>query len=147
MALKSAGPEMRSNPLTTSAVPLLWVERPADNILSKVDVAILGQHMYRYHPDNTFNFDPEGLMSTLPGIAHVLIGYQIGNMLMRTVDVHKKIEKLFLFGTLAIVGAFLFQYGCPLNKKVWSPTFVIMTCVPFPTDRSMAGNFLCLQKG
>lgn len=103
-------------------------EQTADNILSKVDVAILGQHMYRYHPDNTFNFDPEGLMSTLPGIAHVLIGYQIGNMLMRTVDVHKKIEKLFLFGTLAIVGAFLFQYGCPLNKKVWSPTFVIMTC-------------------
>ena len=42
MALKSAGPEMRSNPLTTSAVPLLWVERPADNIsLGKLSPPLL----------------------------------------------------------------------------------------------------------
>lgn len=103
-------------------------EQTSENILSRVDVAILGDHMYRYSPENEFNFDPEGFCSTLPGIAHVLIGYQIGKVLMKPLDIHEKMEKLFLFGVIAMVLAFWFQYGCPLNKKVWSPTFVLMTC-------------------
>ncbi|MBQ1815916.1 MAG: DUF1624 domain-containing protein [Bacteroidaceae bacterium] len=103
-------------------------DQTAENILSKVDSSILGNHMYRYSPDNAFNFDPEGFLSSLPGIAHVLIGYQIGKVLLRPIDIHEKMEKLFLFGTVAMILAFLLQYGCPLNKRVWSPTFVLMTC-------------------
>jgi predicted acyltransferase len=94
------------------------------NILSIVDRSILGDtHMYQ---DN--HIDPEGLLSTIPSIAHVLIGFCVGKLLMEVKDIHEKLERLFLIGTILTFAGFLFSYGCPFNKKIWSPTFVLVTC-------------------
>ncbi len=94
------------------------------NILSKVDRAILGvNHMYQ---DN--GIDPEGILSTIPSIAHVLIGFCVGRMIIKTQDINQKLEKLFLIGTILTFAGFLLSYGCPINKKIWSPTFVLATC-------------------
>ncbi len=94
------------------------------NILSIVDRAVLGlNHMYR---DN--GIDPEGILSTIPSIAHVLIGFWCGKLIMEVKDIHEKIERLFIIGvSLAFVG-FLLSYACPINKKIWSPSFVLVTC-------------------
>ncbi len=94
------------------------------NILSRVDRAVLGlNHMYK---DN--GIDPEGLLSTIPSIAHVLIGFCVGRMMLQTQDINQKLEKLFLVGTILTFAGFLLSYGCPINKKIWSPTFAIVTC-------------------
>lgn len=103
------------------------------NILSIVDRAILGaSHMYR---DN--GIEPEGLLSTIPSIAHVLIGFCCGKLLLEVKDVKDKMLRLFLVGTVITFAGFLLSYGCPLNKKVWSPTFVLATC-------GLASSFLAL---
>ena len=31
-------------------------------------------------------------------------------------------------GTSLLFAGYLLSYGCPINKKVWSPTFVLVTC-------------------
>ncbi|NCC09597.1 MAG: DUF5009 domain-containing protein [Bacteroidia bacterium] len=94
------------------------------NILSVVDHAILGEaHMYK---DN--GIDPEGLLSTIPSIAHVLIGFCVGRLLMQVKNVDEKIERLFIIGTILTFSGFLLSYGCPISKKIWSPTFAIVTC-------------------
>lgn len=94
------------------------------NILSIVDHAILGEaHMYK---DN--GIDPEGLLSTIPSIAHVLIGFCVGRLLMQVKNVDEKIERLFIIGTILTFSGFLLSYGCPISKKIWSPTFAIVTC-------------------
>ena len=94
------------------------------NILSVVDRAVLGEaHMYK---DN--GIDPEGLLSTIPSIAHVLIGFCVGKLLMEVKDIREKLERLFLIGTILTFAGFLLSYGCPFNKKIWSPTFVLVTC-------------------
>ncbi|WP_321333666.1 heparan-alpha-glucosaminide N-acetyltransferase domain-containing protein [uncultured Bacteroides sp.] len=99
-------------------------EHNETNILSIVDRAVLGlNHMYK---DN--GIDPEGLLSTIPAIAHVLIGFCCGKLLMEVKDINKKIERLFLIGTILTFTGFLLSYGCPINKKIWSPTFAITTC-------------------
>ena len=74
------------------------------------------------------HIDPEGLLSTIPSIAHVLIGFCVGKLLMEVKDIHEKLERLFLIGTILTFAGFLFSYGCPFNKKIWSPTFVLVTC-------------------
>lgn len=105
------------------------------NVLSVVDRAILTPaHMYR---DN--GIDPEGLLSTLPSIAHVLLGLCVGRMLFdKTVkSKEEQILRLFLVGTVLTFAGFLLSYGCPLNKKVWSPTYVLVTC-------GLASSFLAL---
>lgn len=95
-----------------------------DNIVAIIDRAVIGEaHLYH---DN--GVDPEGLLSTIPSIAHVLIGFCVGRLLMEVKDIHQKIERLFLIGTILTFAGFLLSYGCPINKKIWSPTFVLVTC-------------------
>jgi len=94
------------------------------NILSIVDRAVLGLN----HILDDHKIDPEGILSTIPSIAHVLLGFYCGKWLMEEKDIRDKLLYLFLFGTVLISSGFLFSFGCPLNKKIWSPTFVLFTC-------------------
>lgn len=102
------------------------------SILAIVDRAVLGEaHLYRA------NIDPEGLLSTLPSIAHVLIGFCVGQLLLGVKNISDQLLRLFLIGTILTFIGFLLSYGCPINKKIWSPTFVLATC-------GLASSFLAL---
>lgn len=35
---------------------------------------------------------------------------------------------LFLIGTTLLFAGYLLSYACPLNKRLWSPSFVLLTC-------------------
>lgn len=102
----------------------------ADNIIAVVDRAVLGEaHMYSDTVDGiTLKFDPEGLLSTIPSICHMLIGYLCGAMLMQTTDNRERTLLLFIVGAVFTFAGMLLSYGCPINKKIWSPTFVLTTC-------------------
>ena len=109
------------------------------NVISIVDHKVLGEdHM---HPDTidgvSLKFDPEGLLSTLPSIAHMLIGYMCGMLLLGTKDNTVRIARLFIVGTILTFAGFLLDFGLPINKKIWSPTFVLTTC-------GLASSFLAL---
>lgn len=104
-----------------------------NNILSVIDRAVLGiNHMYNDH-----GIDPEGILSTIPSIAHVLIGFCCGKVLLNTKEINCKIQGLFIIGAILTFTGFLLSYGCPINKKVWSPSFAIVTC-------GLASTFLAL---
>ncbi|MBB4035272.1 putative acyltransferase [Dysgonomonas hofstadii] len=97
-----------------------------NNIISILDKAILGaNHMY---VDSGVILDPEGLLSTIPAICHVLIGFCCGELLLSTKDNYERITRLFITGAILTFLGFLLSYGCPINKKIWSPTFVLATC-------------------
>jgi predicted acyltransferase len=114
--------------LLTAYALLLWLGNGfiygESNILSIVDRALLGIH----HIYNDKGIEPEGILSTIPAVAHVLIGFYTGKKLMETDRIDKKIQQLFITGTLLTILGFLWSYGCPLNKKVWSPSFVLTSC-------------------
>lgn len=102
-----------------------------DSLVAIIDRAVLGvTHMYTDHlPDGTaIIFDPEGLLSTLPCIAHVLLGFWAGKLISETKENGERIQKLFLFGTFILFAGFLLDYGFPINKKIWSSSFVLVTC-------------------
>ena len=66
-----------------------------------------------------------------------MVGFYCGKLLFSAKDNAEKIQRLFLIGTILTFAGFLLSYGCPINKKVWSPTFVIITC-------GLASSFLAL---
>ena len=72
--------------------------------------------------------DPEGLLSTLPSIAHVLIGFCCGRIIVNVADNRDKVFKFLILGTILIFTGFLLSYGMPISKKLWTPTFAIVTC-------------------
>lgn len=100
------------------------------NILARIDRSVLGEsHMYKDRAfGEPFVFDPEGFVSTLPSIAHVLIGFLVGVIICNTKDRSVMLNKLFIIGVVMTFSGLLLSYGLPLNKKVWSPTFVLTTC-------------------
>lgn len=109
------------------------------NVIARVDRAVLGEpHMYADTIDGvTLKFDPEGLLSTIPSIAHMLIGFLCGGLILSVKDNNLRINKLFIVGTILTFAGFLLDFGMPINKKIWSPTFVLTTC-------GLASSFLGL---
>jgi predicted acyltransferase len=96
------------------------------NILSVVDRAVLGaSHLY---VDNGVRLDPEGLLSVIPSVCHALIGFCCGKAFASAADNRERILKLFITGASLTFAGLLLSYGCPLNKKIWSPAFVLVTC-------------------
>jgi len=72
-------------------------------------------------------FDPEGIISTIPCIAHVLIGFMVGKMIHTTKDIQSKMVQLFIWGTILTFAGFLLDYGFGINKKIWSSSYVLAT--------------------
>lgn len=94
------------------------------NILAIWDTKVLGyEHLYHKSP-----VDPEGLTSTLAAIAHTIIGFLCGRLIMETQDLGQKIVKLFVAGFLLAAAGFLLVEWLPLNKRIWSPSYALATC-------------------
>ncbi len=94
------------------------------NILAIVDTVVFGAgHVYRWDVP-----DPEGLLSTLPALGHVLIGFCVGKVIMNLKDLNDKIERLFVIGSTLVIAGVLLAYACPISKKLWTPTFAMTTC-------------------
>lgn len=108
------------------------LSQTTDNIIAVVDRALLGEsHMYLdYMPDGSrIVFDPEGLLSSIGSIAHVLLGCYAGKIITENrQDTGSILQKLSLLGTILLFAGLLLQYGCPINKRLWSSTFVLATC-------------------
>ena len=108
-----------------------------NNIIAQIDNSVLGtNHMYHESAyGESISFDPEGILSTLPCIAHVLIGYLAGRMIIATHNNTERVTTLLLWGTVMLLAGWLLQYGIPCGKKMWSSTFVLITC----------GMAMCIQ--
>lgn len=94
------------------------------NILSVVDRAVLGAgHMYNDH-----GIDPEGILSTIPSIGHVLLGIWVGSVVFTDAPLAARRRKTALLGAGMLVLGLLLIPICPVSKKIWTPTFVLVTC-------------------
>lgn len=101
-------------------------EKSPDNIMAIVDSTLLGtNHMYLQGRQFV---EPEGILSTIPAIAQVMIGFVCGRMIIHRKENGERMQQLFFTGTLLLFAGFLLSYACPLNKRLWSPSFVLVTC-------------------
>jgi predicted acyltransferase len=86
-----------------------------------VDVQLLAGHLYRERPD------PEGILSTLPAIATVLAGVLTGQWVQRPGEKPAKLIGLFVAANLLLVGGLAMNAFDPINKKLWSSSYVVLT--------------------
>jgi predicted acyltransferase len=100
------------------------------NLPAYIDRAVFGvNHLWAYGLTAGIGvtYDPEGILSTLPAICNVLIGILAGEWLKTN---RSGAQKAIL---LAVAGAFLFLLGrlgdpiMPINKRIWTPTFVLLS--------------------
>ncbi|MEO5781766.1 MAG: DUF5009 domain-containing protein [Ginsengibacter sp.] len=79
-----------------------------------------------YHGEG-IPFDPEGWLSTLPAIVNVIIGYYAGRFILKSGRGYDTLAKLMLIGSLFIFAALCWNMIFPINKKLWTSSFVLLT--------------------
>jgi predicted acyltransferase len=96
----------------------------AGNAGQKLDLWLFGD-AHLYHGEGVA-FDPEGLLSTMPSLVTYLIGYLIGSFIGQTSDKEKIIRQLSYVGMALVVGGLLWNFGFPINKKLWTSSYVLL---------------------
>lgn len=94
----------------------------SEDLGSFIDRGVLGHgHLYMQ------NWDPEGLLGTLPAIATGLLGALTGHWLKSSRDGRRKLLGLLLFGLIGIVAGWLWGLSFPINKNLWTSSYVLYT--------------------
>ncbi len=94
------------------------------NLVLKIDKLILGEaHLWR---GNGIPFDPEGLLSTLPSIVTVLLGFLAASTLINR-DATLQLKKMLAIGLTLILSGWIWGLFFPINKQLWTSSFVLFT--------------------
>lgn len=94
------------------------------NLVRRVDLAVLGaDHMWT---GKGIPFDPEGLLSTLPAIVTVLLGWWSGQIMQRR-EAQKMlaVRDLLIWGNVLAIAGLVWDTWFPINKSLWTSTFVL----------------------
>jgi predicted acyltransferase len=90
-----------------------------------VDKTVLGiPHMYK---GEGVPFDPEGIASTMPAIVQVVYGYFVGNYILQKGKTYEMLSHLFIVGCLFLFAGYCWNMEFPINKKIWTSSFVVFT--------------------
>jgi len=91
----------------------------------KLDVWLMGEN-HMYHGEGVA-FDPEGWLSTVPAISNVVAGYVAGKWMQKKGNTYEAITKLLLAGFALMVCGYFWDLLLPINKKIWTSSFVVYT--------------------
>lgn len=101
-------------------VPLL--DRTA-NLAAWLDRQLLpAAHLYHHG-----NYDPEGLLSTLPAVATTMLGTLSIIWLRTERSLAAKAGALAAAGALSLAAGLAWAQAFPLNKRLWTSSFVLFT--------------------
>jgi predicted acyltransferase len=98
---------------------------PLDNLPGVIDHAVLGAR--RMYGGGTY--DPNGLLSTLPSVVSVLAGYW-AMVWLRDRDTDRAADtmmRLLGAGAACVAGGLLWGLVFPINKILWTSSFVVLT--------------------
>ena len=99
-------------------LPLL---HPDYNLAAYIDRKLMLGHMWEK------TRDPEGLLSTIPSIATALCGVLTGQWLQTKRTPTQKVTWMLAAGALAAIAGEVWGRWFPLNKNLWTSSYVLFT--------------------
>jgi predicted acyltransferase len=96
------------------------VMTPSGNLASFIDRAVFGGHML------TADFDPEGLLSTVPAAATAMLGVFSTVWLRRSAS-SGRVVWLWAAGTFAMLLGLAWGRVFPINKNLWTSSFALFS--------------------
>lgn len=102
----------------THDIPLLDPDR---NLAAWLDRKLLFGHLYEV------TRDPEGVLSTIPAVATCLLGGLTGEWLRSERGAQAKAIGMAGFGIAALAAGKLWNIWFPINKKLWTSSYVMFT--------------------
>ena len=86
-----------------------------------MDRTLIQGHLYRK------DFDPEGLLSTLPAIATTLLGTLAGEFLRGAASLAQKLRGLAIAGVAGVAAGYAWHPWFPISKPLWTGSYVLFT--------------------
>jgi predicted acyltransferase len=97
--------------------------RPGEDTGAWLDRLLMGGHLWSL----SRTWDPEGLLSTLPALAVMLGGVQLGHVLRARPAPRRLLAGMALAGAACMAGGLLLgQVSMPVNKNLWTPAFSLL---------------------
>ncbi|HEX4440791.1 MAG TPA: heparan-alpha-glucosaminide N-acetyltransferase domain-containing protein [Thermoanaerobaculia bacterium] len=99
-----------------------WPLDMEGNLAARVDRAVFGAHTWKPA------FDPEGLLSTLPAIATMLLGTLAGELLRKggASGRTRVAARLALWGAAGTAAGLLWGLVFPINKSLWTSSYAVL---------------------
>lgn len=100
--------------------PATWMTQHC-SLAGFIDRKLMLGHLYRR------DFDPEGLLSTLPAIATTLLGTLAGEFLRGASSLSHKLRGLALAGVMGVAAGYAWHPFFPISKPLWTSSYVLFT--------------------
>ncbi|HEY2645332.1 MAG TPA: DUF5009 domain-containing protein [Candidatus Acidoferrales bacterium] len=94
-----------------------------DNLGAYVDRTLMSGHLW----SESVTWDPEGLLSTFPAVASLLIGILAGEWLRSDRPAIRKVLGLAAAGLVLLIAGQMLHPYFPINKNLWTSSFVLFT--------------------
>ncbi|MGQ0648848.1 MAG: acyltransferase family protein [Gemmatimonadaceae bacterium] len=99
------------------------LDDPSASLAAWIDRTVFGNHLWR----SSKTWDPEGLLSTAPAIGTVMLGVLAGQWIGASRPRTERLLHLFGAGCLAMVAGLIWHWAFPINKNLWSSSYVLFT--------------------
>jgi len=97
---------------------------PAGNLAVYVDFKFLPGRLNHY--GESLYGDTTGLLTTVPAVASTLLGVLSGHLIRGPLSGGRKAGILAASGVVSILAALIFNIVFPINKHLWSSSFVLL---------------------
>ncbi len=91
------------------------------NLAAYIDRSLMPGHIY------TKDYDPEGILSTIPAIATTLFGILTGHWLRSRRTQLEKVVVMFVAGMIGVVFGWIWNAWYPINKALWTSSYAVFT--------------------
>lgn len=95
------------------------------NAQIKLDLLLIGEK--RMYMGEGIPFDPEGLLSTMTSMVNVLAGFIVGKFIQKKGNNASTVQALLISGVVLLALAYVWDLGFPINKKIWTSPYVLLT--------------------
>ena len=94
---------------------------PTGNLGAWLDRALMQGHLWK--PD----WDPEGVLSTVPAIGTTLLGVVAGWQMNESTSARQIVRSLLLWGLAGVIAGLSWSVWFPINKSLWTSSYVLFT--------------------
>lgn len=92
------------------------------NFARYVDGLFLEGHMY----SRTKDWDPEGIVSTIPALATTLLGVLAGHLMRSGMSAPELIRRFVLTGCVLVLAGYALTPLMPINKPLWTVPYTLL---------------------
>jgi predicted acyltransferase len=110
-------------PPSSLDVPLQTLPVWLDHTLLDWQALGLGWHLW----DRAVDFEPEGVLSTVPAIATALLGVVLARLLTRVPTSLSTVRQVSAWALAMIAVGGVWSLVLPLNKPLWTSSYVLLT--------------------